>query len=427
MYKIRRKGKGVQVFDTYDYYKTFNLNQTEWEIVKAVKNYNLEKAIEKISSLFKISKKDAKEDIETVLSNINKIGADLENIPISLPRNKRNLLTVQFDVSSKCNSNCIYCLVSDHIETKEEVSTETILKVISELPDLGTWVLVLSGGEPLLRKDVFDIIEHADNLGILVQFLTNGILIDEKVAKRLATFKHLQIRISLDSCIPEHHDKHRGAKGSFEKTVRGIKNLKNQGITPEIAVVVSSINYDDFDKTVDFLKELGIKYVRIGAVSTLMGKGYEQREYLPLNSKQYNELGKKIIEHNKKCKSLLFDPIKELVVYATPPSFDKKLEPCGIGKSKIYISADGLVYPCIGVSFSKFVIGDIKKDKLSDIWKNSDLLKKLRNLTTKDIKHCSNCKFEELCTGGCRANSYRYFKSIFEHDPLYCVYYKYNK
>lgn len=426
MYKIRRTDRGVQLFDTYDFYKVIDIEKTSWEIIKALKKYRKEKAVKQIQSLFNLSEKEAQEDIHTVLKNLQNIKINFNEIPSSVSNVKWAPRTVHFDITKKCNSKCIYCLASELMKGKEDLSTKTVLDLISQLPELGTWLLILSGGEPLLREDLFEILKHADNLSILTQILTNGTLITKDVAKNFSIIKRVFFQVSLDSCISEHHNFHRGIPGGFDKAIQGIKNLKEYGITPEIAMVITQYNYNDIEKSISYLhKKFGIKYIRIGPVSTFRGKGFEVKKDLGLSIKQMREAGKKIIDLSKKYgNSLIFLPLRGFTVFSAEPPKNKKLDKCGNSRSLIYISSSGIVYPCIGTAYPEYAIGDIKKDSLAHIWKTSSLLKKIRYLTTDDIKKCKTCKYKEVCTGGCRSSSYTFFKTIFKHDPLYCAYFK---
>jgi len=427
MHKIRRKDDGVQIFNNLDYYDAFDISWTSWEIIKSVKKYGKEKAIQKNSSLFNISEKESKEDIETVLKNLKSIGKKIEDLPSSVSNLKWSPRTVHFDITPHCNSKCRYCLSSDVMKDKTELSTQKILDVVSELPNLETWIFLISGGEPFLRKDLFEIIGHADKLNILTQILTNGTLIDEEIAKKLSLFKYLFLQISLDSCIPEHHDYHRGVPGSFKKTVQGLKNLKKYGVKTETGMVITRHNLNDIEETASFLYNLGIKNVRIAPVVTYRGKGLKNQDEFSLSLEEIKFVSRKIIKLNKKYQGkLCFLPTREFVVFNAKPT-TTKMPKCPISRSLIYIAPNGLVYPCIGTAHPQFSIGDIKKDTLTQIWKTSSLLKKIRYLTTDDIKKCSSCKFKKLCTGGCRADSYKYFKTLFAHDPLYCAYFKSKK
>jgi len=426
MYKIRRTENGVQLFDTFNFYDTIDIGWTSWEIIKAVKKYSRKKAIEKIHILFNISKKEAEEDINTVLKNLQISKVNIDDIPASVSNVKWAPRTVHFDITKKCNSNCIYCLATELMKGKEDLSTETILNVISQLPDLGAWLLILSGGEPFIRKDIFEILKYTDDLEILTQILTNGTLITKDVAKKLSKINRLFFQVSLDSYIPEHHNFHRRMPDGYERTMQGIQNLTEHGMIPEIAMVISQKNYDDMEKSVDYFhKKFGIKYFRVGPVSTYRGRGVDVKKDLGLSIDQMRRAGKKVLEMSKKYgDSITFLPLRGFTVFSVDPDTTKKLSKCGNSRTLIYISSSGLVYPCIGTSYPEYAVGDIKKDKLAHIWKTSSLIKRIRYLTTDDIKQCRKCKFKDVCSGGCRSSSYTYFGSIFEHDPLYCAYFK---
>lgn len=397
MLKARKIENGVRIFDTQKN-ASHNFSETSWEIIKAVKKNGADGAVKKIMNLFDIDEKNAKEDISTVLSNLKTLGIKIDDIPDDVSSDGYAPRMVQFDVTPRCNSKCIYCFPSDKMSDPTELSTEQILSTITELSNLETWVLVISGGEPLLRKDIFQILNHAEKLQISTWLLTNGILIDENVARTLSEFKELSmVQVSLDSCISEHHDNNRGLKGAFEKTIDGIKNLLKNGVTPEIEMVVTKNNIDDIEETVAFLNEIGIKIVRIGPALTTNGRGLANREKITFDSNQLKETGKKIIELNKKyARSMRVSPARDFLTHSLEPS-SKKLFKCGlVGKSTLYISSNGCIYPCIFLTDPKYAIGDIKKESVSHIWETSTFLKKIRDNSLDETEECKNCDIRYL-------------------------------
>ena len=97
---------------------------------------------------------------------------------------------------------------------------------------------------------------------------------------------------------------------------------------------------------------------------------------------------------------------------------------CSAGRAELYISSDGLVYPCLGLAFPEFLIGDVKKESVVKIWKKSNLLKKLRKLSVDDFEKCKKCKYKDICSGGCRGTAYFDFKSLAAPDLFHCEYMK---
>jgi radical SAM protein with 4Fe4S-binding SPASM domain len=421
MYKIRKTNNDIELFDGFQYYNRVNLSQTSWEIIQTIKKYGEEKATQKIMKLYQINEKNAKEDIQTVLTNLKTLKININEIPTTVSRVKYTPRTVHFDVTPRCNSNCVYCIASDRMKDPTELTTKQVINVIDQLPALGTWLLTLSGGEPLLRKDIFQILDRIEKLELLTQIFTNGTLITKEFAERFSKYRYAFIQVSLDSCIPEHHEANRGVKGIYKKTLQGIHNLLEYGVTPEICIVLTRETYKDLEKTSAFLHTLGIKYIRLGPAHPYSGKGYDNRNNLDLTIDKWKEIGEKIINLNKKyAGEMEFYPTRHFVVYTVDPP-KEKLHRCGNGRTVLFISPNGLVYPCIFMVYPQFVIGDVKKDKLADIWKKSSLIKKIRYFNKENVEKCRNCDVKHLCSGGCRSSSYYHHESIFEYDPYFCA------
>jgi len=424
MLKVGKNNNGVELFSPHTN-MIYNISETTWEIIKSVKKYGKEKAIQKNSSLFNISEKESKEDIETVLKNLKKLNINLNELPIDLDGEKLNIRIVHFDITSKCNSKCIYCLSSNRIDRKGDLSTKKILETIKELNDLGMWVLTISGGEPLLRRDIFEILDCLKKINIPIRFFTNGILINDTIAEKLSHYKDLMtIQISLDSSNAEHHDAQRGVKGSFEKTVKGIKNLMKYNCVPVISTVITQLTLKDVEETADFLHELGINYVRIGDAKICSEASISNKKIVNLKLDQARALGKKIISINRKYKSSMkFSLSPHMINCPQDPNDLHDMPFCTAGVTSLYISPSGEVYPCIALSEPELKVGDIKKDSVINIWNKSSLLKELRKLSVDDFEKCKSCDVKDICKGGCRGSSYENFKSLKSYDPIYCSYF----
>ena len=397
MLKGRKTQKGVQLFDPFkncDY----NFSDTTWTIIKTIKKHGMEEAVSKIMSTFNIDEKNAKEDIETVLSNLKTLNLKLEEIPFSVSNVKYAPRTVHFDITGKCNSKCIYCYVTDRLDTSEELSTQQILRVLDELAELDTWTIMVSGGEPFLKKDLLKILKRLEEIGISTSILTNGMFITDNIAKNLASLKNIgMIQISLDSSDPKHHNLHRGIEDAYEKTLKGIKNLKKYGVTPKIEMVVTPYNVNDIENTIEFLYKLGVKSITIGPAMMHAGRGSKNKQKLFFDKELLKSTGKKIMELNKKYKgSMCISPIREFLAYSTDNRVSKEEIKCGVGTSILYISPKGLVYPCLFSIYPKTLLGDIKRESLSEIWKKSKILKKFRDTHVPDIEKCELCDFKYI-------------------------------
>ena len=397
MLKARKLENSISVYDSKQN-DSFNFDFTTWEIMQIIKHHGKDESIQKIMKLFDIDEKNAREDVETILKNLKILKLKIEEIPIKISTKKYAPRSVHFDITTICNSKCIYCYATDRLYPRQELSTEQILKLLHELAELDIWTIMISGGEPFLKKDFIKILEHINKLEIIVSILTNGTLITEDISRKLASFNSIQmIQVSLDSYVREHHEFHRGEKGTFDKTLNGIKNLIKYGITPNIEIVVTPNNVDDIEKTIEFLNNLKIKKITIGPAFTNTGRAVLNKTKLIFDEESLKFIAKKIMKLKEKYKgSMCINPNREFLIYAAEKPISVKELKCGVGKSILYISPDGLVYPCLFSVYPESYLGDIKKESLKDIWEKSDILKRYRTQNIPDIQKCSKCDFRSI-------------------------------
>jgi len=426
MLRARKVEKGIGIYDPKRN-TTFNLNftSTTWEIIQALKKYGSKGAVAKIMQQFNIDEHNAKEDINTVLANLETLDITLEELPTTVSDVKYAPRTVQIDITPQCNSNCIYCLSSDLMSHNIEMSTEKILEAIKKLYDLDMYGLLLSGGEPLLRSDLIDILNYVDKLDIVTWLFTNGTLIDETIAKKLSEMERLFIQVSLDSSNSEHHEFQRGTKGSFEKTVNGIKHLIKYDKSPTVAITITSYNLDDLEETISFLQHLGVTTVRISTAWVEGGMGKINREILFLDSKKVKELGMRILKLSKQYNGTMsFSAAPNMFYFSENPELiSGTVLGCDAGKDNLYITSNGDMYPCYTLAFPEFKAGNILQDDVAIVWKNSQIFKRFRQLCVKNFEKCNACSMIEKCEGGCRGVAYARFKSLTAPDPTRCSYF----
>jgi len=422
MLKVTKVGDSYHIFDTIKG-SFFSLNRASWDLIKAIKKYGPEKAAIEVAKGYDVSEKTVKKDIDFILNELEEVEIDIQDIPLTFPDSEYAPRSVEFDITPRCNSKCIYCMASDRMKNPTLLPKEKIIQVIDDLNDLGTWSITLSGGEPTLREDLFEILDHLEKLELAESVFSNGITIDKQLAKKFSNYKHLFMQISLDSANPKHHDLQRGVEGAFDKTLQGIKNLLEHNIFIEIATIITPINIDDIDELAELVHSLKIRSLRISPAA-IVGKATDCPDRLKLSTKQLMNIGKKIELLNKKYKgSLVISKSPHMVTFSGDTKSNEPLKKCGVGKNNLYIAPNGLVYPCMLLAFPEFELGDIKKDKLSEIWHNSPILKKLRELSIKDLDKCGGCKVKNLCNGGCRGTAYIANRSIKAPDPIFCSYF----
>ena len=289
--------------------------------------------------------------------------------------------------------------------TANELDTNSALKVIDEIAELNpNLILILTGGEPLLRKDIFDLSRHASRKGMMVLLGTNACLINDDVAKKLKDNGFSGIGISLDSTHPDVHDSIRGMKGSWESTIKGMKACKRQGLEIQIQTTVFKKNYDEIPELVAFANEIGARVFNLFFL-VCTGRG---QDITDITSKQYEDALKQIYKlHNQYEGTMLVSakcaPHYRRIAYEmNPESALVKYYSggCPAGTNYCRITPEGNVTPCPYMDTS---CGNLKKKSFEEIWNNSGILKELRESELKG--RCGECEFESMCKG-CRARAY---------------------
>ena len=288
--------------------------------------------------------------------------------------------------------------------TADELDTDTALKVIDEIAELNpNLILILTGGEPLLRKDIFDLSRHASRKGMMVLLGTNACLINDDIAKKLKDNGFSGIGISLDSTHPDVHDSIRGMKGSWESAIEGMKACKRQGLEIQIQTTVFKKNYDEIPELVSFANEMGARVFNLFFL-VCTGRG---QDITDITSKQYEDALKQIYKlHNQYEGTMLVSakcaPHYRRIAYEmNPESALVKYYSggCPAGTNYCRITPEGNVTPCPYMDTS---CGNLLKKSFAEIWNNSSILNELRDAELKG--RCGECEFESMCKG-CRARA----------------------
>ena len=303
--------------------------------------------------------------------------------------------TVSWDCSRRCNLNCIHCGATKEKYPKE-LSTQQIKKVIDQLSEEKVKFFGITGGEPLLRKDLIEILEYAFRKGIKTGISTNGYFIDKNISKKISNAGTYSIQISLDG-NQKIHNYIRGNNQSFQKVIDAIKNLKKEKIKIiSVATVVTPINLDYLEEIKEILLNLKVKYWRIIPIMPI-GKG--ENEKLKLNKTQL----KQVLDFVKSNKNKLKIQIGENLPFLK--NYEEKIRnsplKCPVGFNTCCIGVDGHVRGCPEMpDTEKFREGNILESSFSEIWKKG--FKKYRErIILKEDKRCSACKDKDKCFGGC--------------------------
>ena len=295
-------------------------------------------------------------------------------------------LSVQLDLTYRCNERCIHCYL-DH-EDHGEMTTAEILGLLDQLAAAGVFFLNVSGGEIFMRPDLFTIIEHARKLQFSVKLKTNGVMIREAKARRIAALGVEAVQISLYSHDAATHDKITKLTGSFKRTVEGARLLRDAGVKVIFANVLMQQNADHYKQVQALAAEMGIRY-EVDATITPMMDG--DRGIVALNMDGGRLAA---IMHDT---TLLGDQAERLLAAPSGPTpLDEayKTLPCSAGHTACYVSPYGDVFPCVQFPFK---VGNVREQAFIDIWKHSPQLNEVRAIRVSDLEGCSSCVHGSSC------------------------------
>ena len=343
---------------------------------------------------------------------------------------------VVWNTTRTCNLKCIHCYASSTSETyPNELSTMEGKALIKDLSEFGVPSLLLSGGEPLIRKDIFELIEFSSSLGLRTVLSTNGTLINEETAKKLKSLNISYVGISLDG-INEKNDEFRGVTGSFEKAKNAFKQCITADLNVGLRLTLTRHNYDSLPEIFDFINENNIPRVCFYHLAySGRGEGISNEDltheetrqiidFIMSKAEEYKELGIKkdiltVANHVDGVylylKLLEKDPerAKEVFELLKWNGGGRYSEGVGIG----CVDFTGEVHP--SQFWMDYSFGNVRQKPFSEIWTDdTDLLHSgLRNRLPFLKGKCSRCKYIELCGGSLRGRAKAKFDDVWMEDP----------
>lgn len=319
---------------------------------------------------------------------------------------------ISWNITLRCPLKCSHCYVdAGEQEAAGVLSTQEAFCVIDQICETGTPVVVLSGGDPLLRKDIFTIARYGTERGLWMVMGTSGYFIDQDTAAKLNEAGIRAVAISLDSDDPAVHDSFRGVEGVWEKAVQAIGHCRDAGIAVQINMSVMRSAISDVEDVIGLGTTLGIRdYQLFFPIPT--GRA---RQIEPRSPEEYEDLIRQILIRYRNA---------DLNIRPTcAPQFRRIADELGIanptwgrgclaGITYCRIFANGDVTPCPYLPVS---VGNVRTTPFNEIWNNSPLFIALRDPNRLTGK-CGRCSFKTTC-GGCRARAYRREDAA---SPLWC-------
>jgi len=343
----------------------------------------------------------------------------------------KNILRLIFwELTKKCNLACVHCRAeAEDVDFSGELAMDDIKMVIDDITSFASPILVLTGGEPLYRVDVFDIAAYAVQKGLQVALATNGTLIDEEKALKIKDAHISRVSISVDGRDAESHDSFRGIPGSFDRALKGARLLKKAGVAFQFNVTLTKRNIDQIEDILKLAGNEGAKALHLFMLVPV-GCGAEIVETDMISAEEYEEMlnwfykrsRETEMEFKATCAPHYYRIVREQAhkegrkISLEQDGMAAMTRGCLAGSGVCFISHRGDVQPC---GYLPLVAGNVTEQPFKKIWEESELFKTLRDLDQLKGK-CGICEFVHVC-GGCRARAY-YDRHDHLHEEPYCVY-----
>ena len=337
---------------------------------------------------------------------------------------------VFMELTKRCNLACRHCRAeAQDISYEGEMSLEQVQYVIDGIAAVSKPILVLTGGEPLYRKDIFDIADYARKQGCMTALATNGTLIDDDMAASIKAVGIRRVSVSIDGHDSETHDSFRGIAGSFDAALHGAELLKQQGVGFQFNTTITKRNVDQIEDIIAFAKQAGAAALHI-FVLVPVGCGVQIADTDMISSEKYEEVLNLCYEKTKAA-DLEFKatcaPHYYRLIRQRAASEGRKLSfetdgmaamtrGCLAGSGVCFVSHKGDVQPC---GYLPIVVGNALDVPFAKIWEESELFLNLRD-PNKLTGKCGKCGYRVVC-GGCRARAYYAADDYLGEEP-YCVY-----
>jgi heme b synthase len=342
---------------------------------------------------------------------------------------KNELRLVAWEMTRSCNLNCVHCrAAAERGPYPGELDTGKCLEILEQIAQVGRPIVILTGGEPLLREDVFELAQHGTRLGLRMVMATNGTLVTPEIAERMKSSGIKRVSVSIDGASAEEHDEFRKVPGAFDASIESIEWLKKAGIEFQINTTVTRHNVHQIRDILDLAFKLGavahhiFLLVPTGRAKEMVNQEIDALEYEKL-LRWFYEMRDQVPLHLKATCAPHYYRILRQEAHARGEKvnfdtygLDAVTRGCLGGTSFCFISHDGIVQPC---GYLELNSGDLKKSSFGEVWRDSQIFKRLRDFSAYEGK-CGRCEYVKFC-GGCRARAYEDTGNYMAEEPL-CIY-----
>jgi len=371
-----------------------------------------------------------------------------------------------WEVTKGCNLRCIHCrATATELSSINDLPNIKALNIIKQISQLSLPIIVLSGGEPLFRSDIFELASYARECGLRVALATNGTLVTKEVAHKIVDAGVRRVSISLDGADAATHDAFRGIPGAFEQALRGLRNLKDLGMSVQINMTIARHNAHQLPAVLEMARQLGADALHTFLLVPVgCGVGIAEEQMVPADEYEkilnwfYDRAQEGGIELKATCAPHYFRVMRQRraaerraaslpePAYSAgpgigptdmtmpgstgislnpqarpsaaphPDSMQAMTKGCLAGTGVAFISYQGEVYPC---GYLPALAGNLHQQSLQEIWENAPVFQQLRD--TGNLKgKCGYCEFRNVCMG-CRARAFAATGDFLAEEP-FCVY-----
>jgi radical SAM protein with 4Fe4S-binding SPASM domain len=310
-------------------------------------------------------------------------------------------LVMSWNVTRECNMKCSHCYINaTEKKLDNELTTQEAKKLMDQIFQVSRPLLILSGGEPLLRPDIFELISYGSKKGLKMGLGSNGSLIDDDVARKLKEAGIATVSISLDSNSPAQHDEFRGVAGAWEKAVQACKALRKNNVLVQVNTTLTQQNYNQIDDIMSLAESIGVENFHLFFLVPT-GRGTKLTDISP---EKYEEMITKTFAKTANHKlNVRPSCVPQFMRIAKDMGLDMRqwIRGCIAGLYYCRIYPNGDVTPC---PYLPIKLGNIREKSFKEIWFGSKVLKSLRDPNLLKGK-CGACEYRSLC-GGCRARAY---------------------
>ena len=309
---------------------------------------------------------------------------------VPIKEERQQLSLVQLSISEVCNLNCKYCYATDRREHYKQMSLDDYKSVVDDIVShFGNVSFTITGGEPLMNSECFQIASYIKSKGCIADLLTNATMLDESNIQEVKD-NFARVTVSLDGSTKELHETFRGPN-TYDRTQHAISLLRDYQVPCMLSMTVNKLNISDVENMARKYKG-SLNYAPLFPA----GNANKGKEDISITGKQYYQALKQADGINPLgyCESTLDEAL-----------LCRRCK-CAIGGAELSISASGDVYPCQLLHYPEFLIGNIHESKVSEMVSNSPIIEKCAKMTVDNFRGCSTCAIKYICGGACRARAF---------------------